>query len=111
MKSLIRRHPWLVSALALATVLSLFFAVRFTIGVVYWSAHHKEPVQAWMTVRYVGKSWGLNPRMINTTAGLPEPVRSHPLTLAEVAKQRGVPVEDVILEVEAAIATLQAGRP
>ena len=70
-----------------------------------------EPVQAWMTVRYVGKSWGLNPRMISATSGLPEPVHGHPLTLAEVAQQRGVPVEDVIREVEVAIGKLEtAGR-
>lgn len=107
MKSLFRRHPWLVSTLALATALALFFAVRFAIGVVYWSAHHKEPVQAWMTVRYVGKSWGVNPRLVSAKSGLPEPVRGHPVTLAELAKQRGVPVEAVIHEVEAAVAALK----
>ncbi len=111
MKSLFHRHPWLVSALALATALALFFAIRFSIGIVYWSAHHKEPVQAWMTVRYVGKSWGLNPHTLSTKSGLPEPVHGHPLTLAEVAQQRGVPVEEVIREVEHAITTLQAGSP
>ena len=110
LKSLFRRHPWLVSALAVAIALALFFAVRFTAGVVYWSLHHQEPVRAWMTVRYIGKSWELNPRVVSTTAGLPDPVRGHPVTLAEIAQQRGVPVEDVIADVEVAIARLQAGR-
>ena len=111
LKSLFRRHPWLVSTLALATLLSLVFAVRFTIGVAYWTSHQKEPVQSWMTVRYVGKSWGLSPRTINTEAGLPELVRGHPQTFSEIARQRGVPVEEVIHEVEAAVASLKGESP
>lgn len=54
------------------------------------------------------KAGGLSPRKIDATAGLPPPVHGHPLTLAAIARQRGVPVEDVIREVEAAIATLKA---
>ena len=112
MKSLFRRHPWLVSALVLATVLTLFFAVRFAIGVVYWTKHHQEPVQAWMTLRYVSKSWDLDPRQISTTAGLPPPQHGHPVTFAEIARQRGVPAEDVVRDVEAAIASLdKAEKP
>ena len=108
MKLLFRRHPWLVSTFALATALTLFFGIRFALGVAYWSEHHKEPVQAWMTVGYVGRSWGISPHLIDETAGLPGPVHGRPLPLAEIARQRGVPVEDVIREVEAAITTLKA---
>ena len=39
--------------------------------------------------------------------GLPSPV-GHPLTLSEIAAERGVPVEQIIAAVEAAIAKLQA---
>lgn len=107
MRSLFKRHPWLVSGLAVATILSLFFAVRFAIGVAYWTAHQNEPVQPWMTVGYVGKSWGIDPRRIDSAAGLPGTRRGHPVPLAEIARQRGVPVETVIREIEAAITTLK----
>ena len=107
---LFRRHPLLVAATVLAAVLTLFFGVRFVMGAVYWAAHREEPVQAWMTAGYVGRSWGFNPRALDREAGLPPP-QGHPLTIAEIARQRGVPVEEVIADVEEAIARLKARAP
>lgn len=106
MIALFRKHPYLASAFLFTSALALFFAVRFSIDVIYWSAHEREPIRPWMTVGYVGKSWELNPREIDAVAGTPLPV-DHPLTLQEIANQRGVPVEDIIKKVEAAVAELQ----
>jgi hypothetical protein len=107
LKSAFRRHPFLASAFVLFTLLALFFAGRFAYGVAYWSTHHNQPVASWMTVGYVAHSWHLDPRAIDATAGLPPPA-GHPLTLEEIASQRGVPVEQIIAAVEDAIAKLQA---
>lgn len=106
MTSLIRRHPYLVAAFALASTLALYFAVSAIVGAIYWSQHRNEPVSPWMTVGYVGRSWGLKPQLIDEVAGLPLP-KGHPMTLAEIAKERGVPVEEVIALVEAAVAELK----
>jgi hypothetical protein len=104
-----RKHPYLVAAFALALALTLFFAGRFVVQVAYWSdpAHRNQTVQGWMTVGYVGRSWGLDPREIDDIAGLPRP-EGHPKPLVEIAAERGVPVTDLIAEVEAAIVTLKA---
>ena len=110
MRALIRRHPWLTSALALAVVLTLFFAGRFVIGAVYWAQHQQEPIRGWMTVGYIGKSWNLDPREIDAVAGFPLP-QGHPLTLEEIARQRNAPVADIIAQAEAAVAKLQAADP
>ena len=109
MKSAFRRHPLLVSAFVLFTLLALFFAGRFATRAVYWSTHQNETVAAWMTVGYIGHSWHLDPRAIDAAAGLPGPA-GHPLTLAEIAVARGVPVSEIIAAVEAAIARLQAEK-
>ena len=109
MKSAFRRHPFLVSAFVLFTLLALFFAGRFTTRLVYWSTHQNEAVAGWMTVGYVAHSWNLDPRAVDTAAGLPHPV-GHPLTLAEIAAERGVPVSQIIADVEAAIARLQSEK-
>ena len=106
-----RQRPVLTSAFLLACAVTLFFTGFTIYRAVYWSNHREEPVSAWMTAGYVGRSWGLDPREIEATAGLPLPVeRGHPLTLTEIARDRGVPVTDIITEVEAAIVTLRAAE-
>ena len=107
MRALLRRHPWLTSALVLAVALTLFFAVRFAVGVVYWAQHRQDPISGWMTVGYIGRSWQLDPREIDAVAGFPLP-QGHPLTLEEIARQRAVPVAEIIAQAEAAVAKLQA---
>lgn len=107
MKDLWRRHPRLVLAFGLALSLTLFFLGNIVWQAVYWSNHREMAVQPWMTVGYVGKSWGLPPHRIDEVAGLPQP-KDHPMTLIEIADQRGLPVSEVIAQVQAAVAQLQA---
>ncbi|MFM7335703.1 MAG: hypothetical protein ACKO1H_15065 [Tabrizicola sp.] len=104
-----RARPWLTSAFLLACAVTLFFAGRFAVYTVYWATHQEVPVQPWMTVGYVARSWGLEPRALNAEAGMPLPeVKGHPQTLEEIARDRGVPVAEVIAEVEAAMARMKA---
>jgi hypothetical protein len=111
--SLLRRHPVLTLAFLLALALTLAFAGRFVVQVIYWSnpEHQNQKVQGWMTVGYIGKSWRLDPRQIDAVAGLPPPSNGRPLTLDQIARDRGVPVAEVVAEVEAALARLRAPPP
>lgn len=111
MLRLAKQRPFLVAAFVLATALTLFFSVRLVARAIYWSnpAHHNEMVQEWMTVGYIAKSWRLDPAELDLAAGLPGPqAKGHPQPLVEIAKDRGVPVADVIAEVTAAIAVIKA---
>ena len=104
-----RARPWLTSAFLMACAVTLFFAGRFVAYSVYWATHQEVPVEPWMTVGYVARSWGLEPRALDAEAGTPVPqVKGHPQTLEEIARDRGVPVAEVIAEVEAAVAQLKA---
>lgn len=104
-----RARPWLTSAFLLACAVTLFFAGRFTFYTVYWATHRELPVEPWMTVGYIARSWGFDPRALDAAAGLPPPeVRGHPQPLLEIARARGVPVAEVIAEIEAAIDSLRA---
>jgi hypothetical protein len=106
-----RSRPILTTAFLLACALTLFFAVRFVVQAVYWSSHQEEPVQPWMTVGYVARSWGLDPHEIDELAGLPTPdVKGHSQPLSEIAKDRGVQVETVIEAVETAVDRLLAEK-
>jgi hypothetical protein len=112
MLKLWRTRPVLTSAFVLACVLTLFFALRVVYGAVYWANHKNVDVRGWMTVGYIAKSWDLKGPDLDALARLPTPkVKGHPQPLAEIAKDRGVPVADVIAEVEAAIATLTKAKP
>lgn len=111
MLTLWRQRPVLVSAFVLATALTLFFGGRLVVQAVYWSnpAHQNQQVQGWMTVGYIARSWQLKGPQLDAEAGLPTPrAKGHPQPLSEIAKDRGVPVSQVIAEVEAAIARLKA---
>jgi hypothetical protein len=104
-----RARPWLTSAFLLACALTLFFAGRFTVQTIYWASHQEEPIRPWMTVGYVARSWGLEPREIDRVAGLPFPeVKGRPQPLSEIASDQGVPVEEIIARVEAAVTELRA---
>lgn len=114
MLALWRQRPWLVSLFVLATVLTLFFGARLLVQAIYWSdpAHQNQQVQGWMTVGYIGRSWHLDARELDAAAGLPAPqIKGHPQPLSEIAADRGVPVAQVIAEVEAAIVALKAAEP
>ncbi len=105
-----RTRPWLTSAFLMACAVTLFFAGRLIFFTAYWATHQEMPVEPWMTVGYVARSWGVEPRQLDAEAGLPLPeVKGHPQPLAEIARDRGVPVETVIAEVEAALDRMQAG--
>lgn len=108
MRDLFHRHPVTAGILALSVALMLFFAVRLTVGAVYWSQHRAEPVAGWMTIRYVGRSWQVDPRAIIDLTGYTVP-QGNPVTIEEIAKARGVPVGQVITEIEDAVARLRAG--
>lgn len=112
MLALWRARPVLTSAFLLACAVTLFFAGRFAVYTVYWATHQEQPVQPWMTVGYVARSWGLEPRALDAEAGLPVPqVKGHPQTLEEIARDRGVPVAEVIAEVEAALERMRRSEP
>lgn len=103
-----RKHPLLATAFALTLALTFVLGGRLAASAIYWSAHQQETIRPWMTIGYVGRSWGVHPRRIEEVAGLPMPVDGSPLTLDEIARQRVVPVEKIVKQVEAAVAKLKA---
>jgi hypothetical protein len=113
MWQLARTRPRLVLAFVLALALALFFGGRIAVRAIYWAnpAHHNQAIEGWMTAGYIGRSWGVDPAALDALAGLPLPsVKGHPQPLVEIAADRGVPVAEVIAEVEAALKVLQAAQ-
>lgn len=112
MLKLWRMRPILTSAFVLACAVTLFFGGRVVYDAVYWANHRNVELRGWMTIGYIARSWGVKPPELDALTGLPGPkVKGHPQPLAEIAKDRGVPVADVIAEVQAAITILEQAKP
>lgn len=107
MKSLLSRHRVVTTVLVLSLALSVFFAVRLATGALYWSQHRAEAVAGWMTLRYVGRSWEVDPRDILARTGLPEPERRR-MTLEDIAAAQGLPEAEVVARVQDAVTRLAA---
>lgn len=106
-----RARPYLTTAFLLACAVTLFFAVRIVVQAVYWQTHQDVAVEPWMTVGYIARSWDLDPRELDQLAGLPLPeVKGRPQPLSQIARDRGVPVAEVIADVEEAIAAMRLSQ-
>jgi len=107
--SFLRRHAALVAAFAVALALVAFFGFRIGHHARNWPGD--EPIAPWMTVGYIARGLDLDPREIDRIAGLPTPKEAgRPLTLDEIARDRGIAVGDVIFVVRAAIRQLAPER-
>ena len=102
---------WLRIAFGLALVVTLGFGLRFAAGVVYWAnpANRDQPVEAWMPVGFVARSWQVPPEFLAEALGIPESERTRQ-TLEQIARARGTPVAEVIVTLETAIAGWRASR-
>jgi hypothetical protein len=104
-----QRHRWLLLGFLAALALTLFFAGRAAVFAVYWSQHRDEAIAGWMTPGYIAHSWQLPPEVMGEALGLArEDGEGRRLTLAEIADDRGVPVETLASEIEAAIVAFRA---
>jgi hypothetical protein len=102
------RHLWTHHRLALlaflaAALISLLFLVRLTVFTLYWAdpAHRNQLAQPWMTPGYLAHSWQLDPTELAQALGIPPGSRP---TLQDIARDRGVPVEDILREINALLA-------
>lgn len=112
MFQLARQRPLLVAGFLLACAVTLASASWLTYSAIYWNNHRNQAVQPWMTVGYIARSWGLEGPKLDALAGLPGPkAKGHPQPLSEIAADRGVPVAQVVAEVEKAIAVLRMAAP
>ena len=101
---------WLLrGGFLLALALTLFFAVRFTLAVFYWSdpAHHDQAIEGWMPLRFVARSWDVPPEVLVDAAGLPPDLRIR-RNLDLIADDQGIPVAALIAQLNAAITAFRA---
>lgn len=94
-----------------ALVVSLFFAVRLVAFWIYWAdpAHRDQVIEPWMTPGYVAHSWGVPPEIAFEALSL-APTPGRPRTMQGLAEERGVTVETLAAQLQAAIDAARAAR-
>jgi hypothetical protein len=99
-----RHHRILVLICALGAAASLFFAVRLVVFWLYWANpdHHRAPLEGWMTIGYVARSWKVPPEVLLDLAA-PGQRGGRPLTLADIAAAGGEPLSALIDRLESAL--------
>jgi len=91
-----QRHRFLFLAFITALVVTLFFAVRLLVFTVYWADpdHHDQPLEGWMTPRYVAHSYDLSPGVVRDLLEL-EATDGERRTLAEIVKTSDLTIEEI----------------
>ena len=105
--------PLLATGVILAFAVTLFFAGQFVMGAIFWAdpAHRDVPLESWMTPRFVAHSWHLPPEMVAKALNFEREGKGGRITLEKLAAERGVPVESLIDNLEAAIAAHREAHP
>lgn len=93
----------------LCLVAALGFAGRAAYLLHYWSdpAHQAQPLEPWMTPRYVARSYAVDPRALGAALGV-RPDRGTRPTLGALAAERGLGFAAYAEQVRAVIAHLRA---
>ena len=105
-KTFWRAAPFATVLLAVALFASTAFGIRTAVFLFDPPARFERhaPVAAWMTPRYVSRSWGLPPGTLWDALELPRDLPRGPIRLAEIAEEKGVSEAEIIALVESVIA-------
>jgi len=116
MRRLIRRvwraAPVATVLLAVALAAAGYFGTRSVAAWIYWNdpAHRDQAIAGWMTPRYVAHSWNVPPEVVMQVVDRARD-GDGPRSLDRIARDRGVPLAETILQLEAAIAAHRAAHP
>lgn len=101
-RTLWRTNKLLVIAFAVAFSFTVVFGIRTTASFLYWSSHQNVPVAGWMPAGYVAKSYRVDIEVVREALGL-DPRDRDRRPIARIARDRGVPVDQMIRDVNEAL--------
>lgn len=108
MAAVLRRHPWLVAALAGACLLVASLGLRLAERARHWPDPDAIVIESWMTLGLVERASGVDRRLLAAELGLgPDP--GSRFTLDAIAVRTGRSVPDVAALLSARIAAERGG--
>lgn len=105
------RKQWAILILFLLVVgFTGFYIYRTVERAAYWRQHQDQPLANWMGVGYIAHSYHVPPPVLYEAIRVkPEPHDRRPLS--QIAKAQNRPVEEIKIELEAAINKFRAANP
>ncbi len=105
-----KKHPVIMAAFLLMSVLTLALILRLVVSIAYWSTHRNLPVEGWMPLGYVSRSHDVPVEQLRRIADLPSDVRDR-RTISEIARSQGKTTPEFVIRIEEGIAGLKTGKP
>ena len=107
-KHLWQRNKFLLLAFGFAAIATVFFATRMIVLGIYWADpdHQNQPLEGWMTPRYVAYSYGLEADEFEQVLGI-DPTAVSRVHLRDLLKEQDL----TLSELQARLDALVAARP
>lgn len=90
-----RDHRLLFVAFSVALLVTVLLAARLTVMTVYWSRHRDTPIEGWMTIPYVARSFDVPKEQLAAALGV------------ETGSRRGVPLSELAAQLGLSDAELE----
>jgi len=104
-KHLWQRNKFLLLAFVFAAIATVFFATRMIVLGIYWADpdHQNQPLEGWMTPRYVAYSYGLEPDEFELVLGI-DPTAVSRVHLRDLLKEQGLTLSELQTRLDALVA-------
>lgn len=90
LKYLWQTHRLLLLGFTAATLVTLVFAVRFTLSVIYWSDHQDVVIEPWMPIGYIAQSYRVDRAWLLQQTGLTRDDIRRRESIGNIAESAGV---------------------
>lgn len=109
-KHLWREHKLLLVTFLIVSTFTLMFFARTIVGAAYFKAHADRPIEPWMPIGFIAKTYQVPPDILLDAANIPEG-QSIRLQIKRVAQETGVPYEQLVAQFMDAIRKQRDMRP
>jgi hypothetical protein len=107
-----RHHRIAVVALLIVVTVAGIFGTRSVSQMIYWSNPAKldQPLQDWMTPRYVGRSYNVPAEVVQRAFGLERPDVPRRISLDAILEEQGSTLDELQSRLDAAVAEFRLTR-
>ncbi|MFQ1700720.1 hypothetical protein ACJ5NV_08995 [Loktanella agnita] len=106
-----RRQRLALIAFVAVTGIAGFFGFHTVRQAIYWSdpMHQDQPLDGWMTPRYVARSYDIPPHVAGPALFLTPDAPPRRISLDAIAAEQNVSINDLQVRIDAAVTDWRAG--